>query len=165
MANGAGGRPRLPTVIKQTRGTLQPSRINHDEPEASYMEVGTEPPPWVRDGKARRAWRELSKLLTDVRVLTTMDPVALGLLVDAFGDYLAAKETLRKEGNYYRIETEKYGTTIKAHPAMAVKNDAWVRLERILGKFGMNPSDRTRVKAATDAEKKDPFEQWASRAS
>jgi P27 family predicted phage terminase small subunit len=156
---GAGGRPRTPTRIKMLHGTMRPDQVT--EPEPPMLEIGEQPPGWVKGAKARRAWRELVKLLGDAKVLTVMDVLALGLLVDAFSDYLEAKRVIEKEGLFYAQVTDQNGIIKRAHPAVQVRDNAWARLERILGKFGMNPADRSRVKVATEKQQ-DPFESWAS---
>jgi phage terminase small subunit len=48
----------------------------------------------------------------------------------------------------------------RPHPAVAIRADAWRRVERMLGKFGLTPSDRTRV--STEAGRKPEYNPWES---
>lgn len=155
----SAGRPTTPTALKALRGTLRAGRVNPAEPQAPAMELGAKAPAWVKGPKARAAWRDLVKLLTDQRVLTVMDSMALGLLVDAFEDYLASGEDIATEGPYYWSKTEGGGSIRRRNPAVEDRKDAWLRIERMLGKFGMNPSDRAKVKITAEAEE-DPIDKW-----
>lgn len=173
----------LPDVIKEAQGTLRPSRVNAAQPKPPTMELGAEPPDWLVGPRRRRAWSDLVRLLTDNRVLTTMDPVALGLLVDAFGDYLEASDLINGKRcahcgrsnhaapvpgcvdpapgrPYYTTTTRDGSTMIRPHPAVTVRKDARMALERMLTRFGMTPSDRTRIVTAGDGEELDPDEAY-----
>lgn len=86
------GRTALPDNVKELKGTLRPSRVNDAQPKPPVVEVGTQPPSWVKGSRRRRAWTSLVELLGDQRLLTSLDTAALGLLVDAFGDYLEASD-------------------------------------------------------------------------
>jgi P27 family predicted phage terminase small subunit len=137
--------PRTPTPIKALLGTARPDRANPNEPESPALSVGSSPPSWVKSKEARGAWKALIEV-APVGVITQMDALSLGLLVSAFGDWLEARRTLDKEGRYYETEGAS-GRMVRAHPAVADEADTWRRAVTLLGKFGMNPSDRSRVSA------------------
>lgn len=174
---------RLPDVIKETQGTLRPSRVNASQPRPPSMELGADPPAWLQGAKRRRAWSELVRLLTDNRVLTSMDPIALGLLCDTFGDYLEASDLLNGKrcahcgrpnhskatvgcvdpmpGQPFYTTTTKDGSLmIRPHPAVTVRKDARMALERMLTRFGMDPSSRARIVTSGDGEDIDPDEAY-----
>ncbi len=88
------GRLPAPTSVKELRGTARPDRLNALEPRPPVLEVGTEPPTWLRGARRHRAWRDLSELLTGQRILTVLDTLALAQLVDAYGDYLEASDLI-----------------------------------------------------------------------
>ncbi|WP_252493616.1 P27 family phage terminase small subunit, partial [Escherichia coli] len=54
-----------------------------------------------------------------------LDARALELLVEAYTEYRHHCETLDVEGYTYRTETQSGDVLIKAHPAAAMKADAW----------------------------------------
>jgi P27 family predicted phage terminase small subunit len=176
---GLPGRPALPDAIKDAQGTLQKSRVNQQQPRPPAMELGVDPPAWLRGAKRRQAWSELVKLLTDQKVLTVMDPIALGLLVDAFGDYLEAGDVIagRRCGRcglalhtkatracqlpapgrpYYTTVTPAGSLMIRPHPAVALRDQARRTLMNLLSRFGMDPSSRARIVAAGETEQADP---------
>lgn len=154
------GRPRTPTALKALRGTTRADRANPAEPDVAVLELGAQPPEWITRDRAREAWGDLVRLLTPAKILTVLDPLALGLLVDAFADYLAATEDIDEEGPYYWSTTEGGGKIRRRNPAMDDRKDAWLRVERLLSKFGMTPADRSKIKIVAETEE-DPFAAWA----
>ena len=178
-----GDRP-LPTALKMIRGTARPDRVNAAEPMPAQLVPGTRPPSWLRGARRQRAWRDLVDLLTAQRLLTVMDQAALGILVDAYGDYLEAGDVVAGEAcglcglpvrsktrctnavgdadhdpgrRYYTTRTKEGSLMIRPHPAMAVRSDAWKRVAAMLDRFGMNPSAKARVSASAEVEE-DPMD-------
>lgn len=155
---GRTGRPPKPTALKVVEGTERADRRNPTEPKPPQLEVGAAAPTWLRDDKARRAWAHLSKLLTEQGILSVLDSLALGMLCDAFADYLAAGDRLRRDGYYRRTGSGKAEVRgLMAHPAVRERRYAWMRIERMLTQFGMTPSARVRV-SALPGEEIDPTE-------
>jgi P27 family predicted phage terminase small subunit len=155
-------RPRKPTALHVLAGTDRPDRANPNEPQPAILSGTVRSPTWLKNPRARRAWRQLAADLTAQRLLTVLDPTSLGLLCDAFADYLDARDVIEREGAYYDSTTEGGGTITRRHPAVEDRKDAWVRTDRMLGRFGMNPVERSRVHAATAAAT-DPFEEFLTR--
>lgn len=83
-----------PTALKMLQGTDRKDRANPAEPQPSVLVPGTRPPSWLKGQRRRRAWVDLVELLTAQRLLTVMDQAALGVLVDAYGDYLEAGDLI-----------------------------------------------------------------------
>ena len=107
--------------------------------------------------KARETWGYVSGLLDEMGVLTKIDAVALEMLCEAYSDYLAARADLKEFGsNYYTTVSKAGGLMHRAHPAVAVVQDADRRIKAWLSEFGMTPSARTRVKGEAGDEEKDP---------
>lgn len=52
------------------------------------------------------------------------------------------------EGYTYRTKTQNGDVLIKAHPAAAMKADAWKRIRAMLAEFGMSPASRAKVNTA-----------------
>lgn len=149
------GRPRRPTLVKKLEGTYRPDRANPKEPTAPVLPFGTKPPTWVKSADGKRAWAALLEV-APAGIITQMDAMALGLLVTAFGDWLAARAAIEKEGRYYETFGPS-GRMVRSHPAVADEGDAWKRCAAMLGSFGMRPADRSRV-SATDEAPADPTE-------
>lgn len=150
-----------PKALKALRGTTRADRANPHEPQSPTLQVGTKPPTWVKGGSARRTWRSLIEVAPP-GLITQMDTVALGLLVVAFGDWLAARQVLETEGRYYRTVGRDGAEMVRAHPAGDDEADAWRRVRLVLKDFGLDPADRARVSTGSLADA-DPVEAFLRR--
>lgn len=139
--------------MKVLAGTYRRDRANEAEPQAPALSVGTRPPTWVKSAQAKRAWVALIEVAPN-GLITQMDTLSLGLLVNAFGDWLTARAAIERDGRYYET-TGQSGRMVRSHPAVADEADAWKRAAAMLAKFGMTPSDRSRV-AAGKPDSADP---------
>ena len=143
------GRP-LPTALKAVKGTLQKCRTNKKEPKPES--IIPEPPEFIT-GIALEEWKRASKLLLDMRVLTSADGVALAAYCDAYRLWVEATEMVRKSG--ILIKTVQ-GNVIQ-NPALGVANKARQDMVKYLIEFGMTPASRPRVSAS---DKKDDDDGW-----
>lgn len=146
-----------PTKLKVVRGTTRKDRANPAEPQPTGT-VSTEPPDWLSE-EARPWWERVRPLLVRMNVLTSADPVALGLLCDALAEYVAAREQVERDGRTYESISVRAGTMIRAHPAVGIQADAWRRAKLMLTEFGLTPASRSKVTVA-DAGPADPLEEW-----
>jgi P27 family predicted phage terminase small subunit len=92
---------------------------------------------------AKALWKNYSAQLHSLGVLTTNDATALLLLVNAHVSYLTLETEIATHGHMIR---GRMGEMVR-NPAVAMRNDAWKRLLKILQEFGMSPSSRTRISA------------------
>lgn len=151
------GRPPKPSGLKVLEGTDRADRINPAEPRPPLIEVGTRPPAWLRNKLARAYWRELVPILSRARILALTDTTALVILAKAYGRWRSYEDFLEANGETYetgRASTAKEGEAVEAtgkllrpRPEVAMRDKAEDRLVLLLGKFGMTPSDRTRISA------------------
>lgn len=126
------GRPPTPSALKRLRGETRPSRIRGAEPSPS---LGAECPRWLTSG-AKRIWGELAPVLTEARVLTCADAVALANLCELQAEFLRQAKRRQISG---KLASE---------------------IRQYLGRFGLTPADRARV-AAAPADEEDPFAEFA----
>jgi P27 family predicted phage terminase small subunit len=158
------GRRPTPTALKVLRGTDRPDRANPEEPTPPALEVGAAPPAWLRDRRARAYWRELVPILSDARMLAMTDTTALVILAKAYGRWRDYEDFLETNGETYDSKPGPAAATpsndeqpapaprarpsmLRPRPEVAMRDKAEDRLVLLLGKFGMTPSDRTRVAA------------------
>jgi P27 family predicted phage terminase small subunit len=141
-----GGRPAKPTKLKVLHGTDRPDRVNPREPQPSAD--GVSPPAWLK-GKARTHWKQIAPILQDMQILTVADETALAMLCDALAEYIEAQQVLRKEGRTYKTYTEAGAPMWRTRPESGIANDAWRRVNSMLGQFGMTPASRTKVVSGT----------------
>ena len=150
----AVGRKPAPTHLKLVKGNPGKRRLNENEPKPRRERVSA--PAHVSD-KARETWGYVSAILDGMGILTRPDALALEMLCEAYADYLAARSELKAFGsNYYETVNGQGGIMHRAHPAVAVMQDADRRIKAWLAEFGMTPSARTRVHGEGDEDKSDP---------
>ena len=121
-------------------------------------------PRWLHKyGKEK--WRELAPKLLSLGLLTDLDGESLALACQAWADWRLATETLNAEGQ--TVETTSRGDSrMKPHPAIGLAKDAWERWRKISALFGLNPSDRARVKApGPTSDAVDPLQELLNRAN
>lgn len=135
---GQRGPARTPTAILEARGS-EIKRPNEPKPQV----VAPQCPKWV-SRKARKHWAEVSQMLADLGVMTTMDRVEVGLLVDYILKYLEAKAIVEKDG---QIAYSENGNPYM-HPAVAAMMGWGKRIEDLCKQNGMTPAARSNVTAA-----------------
>lgn len=150
----AKGRKPKPTHLRLVTGNAGKRPINKDEPKPRRERPSA---PGHMSDKAREAWGYVTAILDRMGVLTEADAVSLEMLCEAYADYLAARAELAGFGsNYYQTVNQSGGVMHRAHPAVAVMQDADRRIRAWLAEHGMTPSARSRVKAGGEGEDADP---------
>lgn len=142
--------PRTPTPKKilQLRGSRQLYE-RKNEPEPTIPITLGPPPDWLPGEEARKYWQQIGTELHAAGIVTVLDKVALGLLVEAFVQYLEAKAVIDREGTY---QETNYG--LSAHPALREMRSARDALLKFMIQFGMTPSARAGIIARPPEEDK-----------
>ena len=137
-------RPKTPTNILALKGSFKkdPQRLKARENEPKPAKAEAKPPAWL-SRRGRKIFRELAEITTAMGVLTVADHHALALISDAYDGYFVASEAITEHGVTYTITNRDGDELIKANPAVAMKSDAWRRVQSGLSKFGLDPSSRT----------------------
>jgi P27 family predicted phage terminase small subunit len=144
------GRKPTPSHLKVVRGTDRADRMNESEPRPR-RELPSAPAHMTDQG--REAWGYVVGILDRMGILTEADAIAVELLCEARSDWLSARDEITNAGG----ETYTTGAgLIKAHPAVAMRNDAARRMQSLLAEFGMSPSSRSKVSAKGDDDQENP---------
>ena len=144
------GRKPTPSHLKVVRGTDRADRRNEAEPKPGRSRPSA---PNTMSDRGREAWGYVVGILDRMGILTESDAMAVELLCEARSDWLSARDEITAAGG------ETYTTEaglIKAHPAVAMRNDAARRMQSLLAEFGMSPSSRSKVAAKGEDDKDDP---------
>lgn len=149
----SGGNRRLPSIIKQTKGTERPSRRNLKEPTPT---PGIPLPPAWLEGEALENYHRLGKNVKEMGVVSVNDGDALALTAAALVEYIVTQKKVKREGTVIQRET-KFGRTTIANPNVAIRNDAWRRASDGLSKFGLDPRSRGTVSRLTSDEPESEF--------
>ena len=149
------GRRPLPTATKELQGTLERSRMNHNEPKP----VITVPmaPAWKPD-EVKVIFNELALHFADMRVLSQADGKALELLADAYHEYRKARQFVHENGETYESPTKDGGRIVRAYPQVGIASDAFKRVRAMLIEFGATPAARSRVSAIPEPKKASPLD-------
>lgn len=148
------GRKPTPSHLKVVRGTDRADRRNDNEPRPLRSRPSA--PAHMTD-RGREAWGYVVGILDRMGILTEADALAVELLCEARADWLSARDEIDRSGG------ETYVTDaglIKAHPAVAMRNDAARRMQSLLAEFGMSPSSRSKVSAKEADGEEDPAAQY-----
>jgi Phage terminase, small subunit len=159
MGNHRSGRRRVPTAIKQLRG----SKIRHDISREPAMAVG-EPPMPVSIGSdpyAAEEWAALAKTLLALHVLTPAHGPALAVLAQAQADMRRKLEEWETMGRRSLVREEwfdKQGTLrVKFFDNPLCKQIVRQQglITRLLGEFGLTAATSSKVQ--THAPQADDF--------
>ena len=150
------GPPKTPTHLRLVKGNPSKRAINKNEPKPPS---GVPPIPKHFDKRGKYWFKRMGEELDAVGVMSTLDAKALELLVEAYTEYRHHCEVLDKEGYTYQTSSATGEKIVKAHPAAAMKADAWKRIRAMLSEFGMTPASRSKVEIKAPAGE-DPFAEF-----
>lgn len=155
---------RVPTAVKHLKGTYNTSYANHDEPK---LDFAIPAPPSHLNKHQTWAWHQMTKALSPMRVTTLEDCGALEMLAVAYSNYVLACDVIReyqKKGDKdFTYETRNtYGIMRRIKPAFTAMNEAGTALINLMGRFGLTPADRPRVRTIKDgnSQSSDPEEEF-----
>lgn len=177
------GRPPRPTHLKLVTGTGKKCRLNKREPKAPTGAVRM--PSYLRP-YAKEKWQEMAPMLKRMGVLSPADAGALAQLCQAYADLREAQDTYAKPvilrrplpgfdsngeklfeeilvaeaGRPVYVTDGRSGPMVRMRPEVRMIAAAEKRLSEHYGRFGLDPSTRTRVSAAPDAGKVDPASKY-----
>jgi P27 family predicted phage terminase small subunit len=143
-------RPRRPTALRIVEGNPGHRPLPPNEPQ---LDVGATMPPGLSPA-AQAQWPTIAAQLTDARLLTQLDALALAELCEVFARWRDACDKLSTLGTV--VKTERGG--IKLSPFWCAFTQASGELRRLLTEFGMTPAARARVAAVKEHDHEDdPF--------
>lgn len=140
----AKGRPRKPIASHVLEGTARDDR-HGDIADAWQPDGAPEMPSWLKDA-ARDLWQQLAPRLVGSKVATGVDSAELAALCDWWARYREA--SIVADAVQDKQSTEFYRCSILA-------SMAWKNFATAAAKFGLNPSDRARLKIGGEAAKED----------
>ena len=144
---GKRGPKPTPTITLRERGSwLAGTRQN----EPKLPVEAPDCPEWL-SGEAKKEWDRLVPILLEAGVLTKADRMALVMLCKAWARYLQAERRVERDG----ITVKTQFGAMKPHPAIAIANAAWAQLAKACAMFGIDPADRSSIKAAPKPEAED----------
>lgn len=153
------GPPRTPTALRLVKGNPSKRALNKNEPK---------PPSGVplipkHFNKQEKYWfKRVAQELDGMGVITTLDGMALELLIGAYVEWRKHRDYIDQEGETYTVTTMSGDVLIKSHPRVAMLADAWKRLRGMMAEFGMTPSSRSKIDVGGE-EGEDPLDAFLNK--
>lgn len=134
------GRKRKPTAMVKAAGTYRKDR--HDD----RLEVQGRPElPAFQSTEETFDW--LVRHLDDLGVVAEVDALALQMLSDSWEDYVAARSVIKKNGPTYTTTTAQGDEMHRPRPELAMMQEAWNRIKKMLPEFGLTAAARAKLSA------------------
>jgi P27 family predicted phage terminase small subunit len=99
--------------------------------------------------EAQKFIDDLRKLLTEQKILTSLDDATMNLLANTYHTYIKASQILSEKG---LLITSPRGE-LKAHPCVKIALDAQIQMDKLYDKLGMNPKARREQAKPKEKEK------------
>lgn len=139
------GRKRKPTAMLKASDTYRKDR--HE----NRLEVSGRPDqPSFSDSRDTFDW--LVQKLDDLGVVAELDAIALQMLADAWEDYCASREVIRKLGPTYTTTTAQGDEMHRPRPELALMQQSWDRLKKMLPEFGLTAAARAKLNTPEKVE-------------
>lgn len=150
------GPPRTPTQIRKAKGNPGKRAYNKREPKLK-KERPTVPLTVANDKEALAEWGRLCDSAMKAEVLTNQDRSIVELAALAYSEYVAARNLIIDNGGEtYETTNTTGGAVIKAHPAVAIRADAWRRYRAAVCELGFTPAARAKVSTVDPGEDESP---------
>ena len=141
---GKGRKPK-PTAMLKASDTYRKDR-HQNRLEAT----GRPDQPIFSDSKDTFDW--LVHQLDDLGVVAEVDAIALQMLSDAWEDYCASRAVIRRLGPTYVTTTAQGDEMHRPRPELALMQQSWDRLKKMLPEFGLTASSRAKLNAPEKIE-------------
>lgn len=113
-------------------------------------------PAWLIP-EAKTEWKRLVKILSEMGVLTEVDRTAFAAYCQSYARWKEAQEHINSEGATYETENGMQ----RPNPYVAICNTEQRLMMSAASEFGLTPSARSRIMAATGGHKDDEDEMEA----
>ena len=141
----AKGRKKIPTKLKELRGTTRSDRMVENEMVVSLVSEIPNPPEWL-SSIGQNEWTKVCSELYGKKMLHHIDLRLIESYCNAMSLHIETEMMLREKG---RIQVYKNtdGTVKHAQsvPFQKIANDALDRALKIAREFGLTPSSRTGI--------------------
>ncbi len=139
------GRKHKPTAMLKANDTFR------DDRHGKRLEVIGRPTlPSYQSSEETFNW--LVKHLDDLGVVAELDAIALQMVSDAWEDYCASRKIVKERGPTYITTNVNGDEMYRPRPELAMMQDSWNRLKKMLPEFGLTASARAKLNAPEKVE-------------
>lgn len=152
-----GGRPRIPTALKEKKGTLQNTRERRTMTltKVVQLEPLPEAPEWLGE-EGKRQWRMLTEHIDRMGIAAKVDALALASACHEWERYVAMRRETADNVPYYAIKGDDGEVkSWQPHPAHYIGNDHLKNFMSIAAQFGFTPAARMKLAIQTPAPKEE----------
>ena len=149
----AGRKPK-PTAVKKLEGNPGKRKLNTKEPNPGKGMPDC--PAWLLP-EAKAEWIRLSEKLNQMGVLTEIDRSAFAAYCQSYARWKEAQQHIDEEGSTFETEKGYQQQT----PWVGIANTNQKLMLQAASEFGLTPSARSRIMAASGAVKDDVDEMEA----
>lgn len=139
------GRPRIPDELKKKKGTLVPSRVNKEQPQSPDITIDELKSPTYLNSISKSFYLNYGKQLIEMGVLKRADLMLLEILSVQVGLYIESLNDIKKKGIIDEQVNRNGGVYRQQNPSINISNNAYKNIITGLSKFGLTPSDRSKV--------------------
>jgi len=132
------GRKPKPTNQKMLEGTYRKDRTINEPAFAPLRRIN--PPRWITDKVARKAWRKLAKMLGGNGLATVADELALGMLVSLYSKWRDAHQ--KAIVGVFKTKDKEY---IAPNPYVGMELKYAKEVRALLSEFGLVPGSRSKI--------------------
>ena len=147
---GAGRKPK-PTAMKELEGNPGKRKLNKKEPMPGKGMPDC--PKWLLPD-AQEEWKRLCEKLSQMGVLTEIDRSAFAAYCQSYARWKEAQDHINSEGATYETENGMQ----RPNPWVAICNTEQRLMMQAASEFGLTPSARSRIMAASGVGKDDEDE-------
>jgi phage terminase small subunit len=145
------GRPRKPTALRELQGGRTRPHHNPNEPTPDVRIPDR--PMWLDDDPTASAlYDEVCRYVVDMKVGTSVDGIALGLLADQLAIYIKFRSEVMDYGVMIEVFDAKGNPQSKINPAMKGMNEATTNIHKLLREYGLTAASRSSVGAEIEKE-------------
>lgn len=151
------GRKKLPTEIKQLKGTFRSDREIKDAMKPTKIIDLPYPPEYLNED-AKKEWYVIIKEYHKLGMISKLDLGILGLYCNEISIYIEMTNKLRDKDRVMVFKNPdgsiKYAAQV---PYQKIANDALAKALKIASEFGLTPSSRTKISTGQITDNDDPF--------
>ena len=149
----AGRKPK-PTAVKELEGNPGKRKLNTKEPMPGKGMPAC--PAWLLP-EAKKDWKRLCEKLNQMGVLTEVDRSAFAAYCQSYARWKEAQEHVDAEGATYETDNGMH----RPNPWVNISNTEQRLMLQAASEFGLTPSARSRIMAASGVNAKEDDEMAA----
>jgi len=141
------GRTPKPSALKLVTGNPGKRSLNKQEPDPDYL-VDLTAPAWL-SARAKAVWDDIAPRLSRAKLLTEVDVEALAHGCEAIANFRYSSARAGDQLVKTKTVLDQEGNPVEAgehiNPWTLVQSMSFKQATAVFAKFGMTPSDRSRV--------------------